>query len=95
MSTKVKSQKIAESCDRATIERALRRWCELNGQSLPGKDKPPAPHQWDYETMDRLQKEGNFSDRQMRIIARTKRYQFSAFLFENKSRDDTLSHHLF
>ena len=67
------AQNIADMCDKATIERALRRKMEMD-QEQQGSSNSPGPHQWNYETWDRLQKEGNFTDRQMRIIARTKRY---------------------
>ena len=67
------AQNIADKCDKATIERALRRKIELDKEQ-PGSSNGPGPHQWTHETWDRLQKEGNFTDRQMRIIARTKRY---------------------
>ena len=66
---------LANAFDLKTLNEAAKRKSEAIGLPAPGARKPPspAPPQWSHETFDRLQKEGNFTDRQLRIIARTKR----------------------
>ena len=70
-----KTDVLVDNCDLKTLTEAVKRKSQAMGVSEPGPSKQPpsAPHQWSHKDFDMLQKEGNFTDRQMRVIAKKKR----------------------